>query len=236
MIDLKKWVLSKYSLCSNLVIEEVENVALRKSELRKYAIFDSQTGICGTMVLPKPNNEKKFILLSNKLNADEYVETLAHEITHLNQYLLFAQRFCNGDYEKIQEDKDWLIFFYWSEYSAKKEGLLINYEYKRDILRQHFPVLNNDDRNFSLLWNRINDEPQVFLYDFFRALARVNSRYKCTGKWYEEGIDDRWFLINKYSARNLLDALPAKENVEDLKLKAEEIRRIIKFLFNIALE
>lgn len=81
---------------------------------------------------------------------------MTHEIKHLSDYITFAEMFYNSNYLKIVQHKNWWEFYHYSEFHAKKLGLI--YYYKLQI-QKGFLVLDNEIRvNIRNLYHKVFED------------------------------------------------------------------------------
>jgi hypothetical protein len=63
-----------------------------------------------------------------------FMGTIVHELTHIHDFIDFANQFSNGDLSIIDKSVKYRAFFFWTEFHARKTGYLflrktINYFY-----------------------------------------------------------------------------------------------------------
>jgi hypothetical protein len=142
-----------------LEIEYVDDIYNRLLELaysdkQKDDIAKSKafiTGLNGTMIMPKTRDGVHYIVIS-KTYLDEtlsFMGTIVHELTHIYDFIDFASEFCDGSYELIEQHDLFKIFYYWTEFNAKRNG----YSYYRNIVYQNKnnnPSIEEEEVNYIL--------------------------------------------------------------------------------------
>lgn len=84
---------------------------------------ESSNNLNGAMVLPIPVLDCYYVLIKEDLDDCSFVETLFHEISHLIDYVSVSNQYCNGNYQNLPTYQNWLPFYFYSEYKAKRKGL-----------------------------------------------------------------------------------------------------------------
>lgn len=174
-----------------IIFEFCDDIALRKSELQNSNVTSDDRKIDGSMVIPLPFNGFYYILINQNLKNDiNILETIAHELSHLEDYYIFSQKYCSGDYSLITSNERWLPFYFYSEYKAKKSGYnaLYNALYSKPhnenikayeiMLDEIYENRYNDlIKNFEIAVKRIGNNENVLsnLYDIFRYLGIFES-------------------------------------------------------------
>lgn len=64
------------------------------------------------------------ILISKSVIDGQYtfVGTICHELTHIHDYVDFAEYYCAGDYTMLDDCEEMRVFYYWTEFHARKLG------------------------------------------------------------------------------------------------------------------
>lgn len=180
----------EYRVKFNVEVEFTSNVSLRKKDFFKDKEQCGDTILNGAMVMPDPPIGKYYILLDSKLlNQDlkfDLVESYTHELTHLNDYLLYSQKYTDGNYIKIPKSDYWLPFYFWSEYHAKWLGYMCMFRKLRDEMNemefnQILYSMIGMEINSNLLHytNQLNYNGECtdygrFLYELMRFIARIS--------------------------------------------------------------
>lgn len=98
-------------------------------EIDKNNVIENQsfiTGLNGTVVFPKTISDKHHILISNSVvDNGTYIGTLAHELTHIYDFIDYGTYYSINEYHKIAQSEMYWPFYYWTEYNAKFRGYLI---------------------------------------------------------------------------------------------------------------
>lgn len=214
--------------------EFVDNIGQRLSELRVCENVITGNNVTGKFVIPNPPDGKYYILLSKSIqNTDEYFETFFHELTHLYDYKMFSERYCNGEDEKIVEDKNWLEFYFWSEYRAKQVG----YEFYYDHLEMCGKSSYENSAECIASTNYINQLHNVkemhkkfksgnvscekYLYEIFHFFGRVKAWEKVVRKSRNNiMLDFELFastLPEHYKLYKKMNIISSAENVHKIK-------------------
>ncbi len=107
-------------------------IELAHSEEEKRRYEDSKNtlaGLKGTIVWPERLSEPPTVLIHEKtLQREEngiFYSTLTHELTHVHDYYAFANHFGYGDPKGVQKDSRFTVFYFWTEFHARRTGYAI---------------------------------------------------------------------------------------------------------------
>lgn len=113
-----------YFFCNdNTNVLDLMNFYVSDDIKADYSIFDSLNNIKGNMyggvaIPPFVEGAKTVILFSSDINNSP--DIIAHEITHMLDFISFANRFCDGNLSKIRENVYFQTFIFWSEFHVKQ--------------------------------------------------------------------------------------------------------------------
>jgi hypothetical protein len=117
-------------------------IELAHSEEEKKRYEDSKNTLAalkGTIVWPERLSEPPAVLIHEKtLQRDEngiFYSTLTHELTHVHDYYAFAGYFGYHDPKAVQEDRRFTVFYFWTEFHARRTG----YDIYRMLMLEWIP-------------------------------------------------------------------------------------------------
>lgn len=218
----------KNNIDFNYVIEFTKDVATRKKDFFQNKEQCGDSKLDGAMVLPEPPTGKYYILLDSKLSLVEWkfdlTESYTHELTHLEDYLVFAKDYCNNIYADIPKHDYWLAFYFWSEYHAKWLGYRCMFQQLADELgeKQLYELANNhliekSNNRLSVYTAQLRDKGKCddyigFLYEAIRYLSKVSVLNDIVPPEYQTDVKwDEYLPVTKEKAIMLEDFL-AKHN------------------------
>lgn len=197
----------------------------------------------------QPNKERKnfIIFISTKQITDDllYVETLFHELTHVVDFYNFIQEDCNGDYSKIKTAKEFPMFYYWTEFNAKKIGYKLYRNYLDDFTKlnmndqeiiNHMKTTEVEYQNENLL-QELNDYSDNFtkqLYFTFHYLARYSVWESIEPEYFKDGRKFPYWLDITFKGRilELYNLLKEMNNYNKAKERFDKLESIIKDLID----
>lgn len=145
--------------------------------------FKNINSYSGLVIPPKSNKDKIIILISENHISPDF---LFHELCHMEDMVLFAQKFCDNNLHMISKHKYYQLFIYWTEFHAALVSIpnsILFTESINSTLEKSYITLANDIRN--RLYNK-------FLHDIIDDTSNVRTR------------DIMWFL-GKITVCNLYD-------------------------------
>lgn len=145
-------MMDDYPLLSNKTYNNIENSA-------------------GIIIFPNNRNDKMKILFSfDEFDKNSNFTVIAHELSHINDFLQFAQYYCNNNLYEIENHPKHKVFTYWSEFHSKIcEIIYTQYilakdynnpfnEFKKDAKTFFYPTytnkfnIKNDRTLYDVLW------------------------------------------------------------------------------------
>ena len=206
-------------------------------------------GLNGTIVMSKTKDRSHNILISkNVLNETfQFISTIIHELTHIHDFVDFVSEFCDGNYESIGEHDLFGMFYYWTEFNARRNGYL----YYRKILFQ----IQDTNYNHEEQVNHILNTELKLQYDYLLGNLRkyrydkdaVNYIYSVIqfmGRFsvWEDLFPDRInphnylpdYLQTTYGSEiiELYDILHSMVNFNIAKVRLEQLGSLISSLFS----
>lgn len=144
--------------------------------------------LTGAIVLPEFTNEKYYILVNyEKTISLNFVGTIAHELTHLYDFKSFADFYNINKYDDIRNVKEYMGFYYWTEYNAKWKGYMIlrNYlsnqdDYLKTEIQQIYEIKSIESKHHIDKLNicykdyRLSNNATEFIYMLLHYFARVS--------------------------------------------------------------
>lgn len=192
----------------------------------------------GTIAFGKKVNDSHTIIISNEMLKSEnfnIVSTFIHELTHIHDYMNFAnERNCvyTKDIEYIKEFRG---FYFWTEFHARRNG----YNFYREL----FLKANNTIDDLELQINHINnielplhlnrllknntDEANIQMYYVVQFLGRYSVWMDLFPEYFKEippelynVYGDKIINLYKflYNHKNFLDANDKFEELYDLTM------------------
>lgn len=161
-----------------LKIEYVDDLYTRRLQLAHTEkeindIINSKNfirGLNGTMILPKSKDETFYILISKAILNDTYfIGTIIHELTHIYDFIDFASAFCNDNYEIVESHNLFGMFYYWTEFNARRNGY---YYYRKIIFKIEGLDLSEEEQvnhiltsEYKLHYNRLLENLREYYND-----------------------------------------------------------------------
>ncbi len=171
-----------YRRCVELAHSEAEKKRYEQSA-------HTLAGLKGTIVWPARLKEEPTVLIDAKTFGKEengiFYSTLTHELTHVHDFYAFAEHFGYHDPDAVQKDKHFTVFYFWTEFHARRVG----YTIYRALMLGAFPQsrakqlghILNEEGPFQL--GILNDglkeyiqkkEPLLYMYSLVQYLARFS--------------------------------------------------------------
>ncbi len=222
---------------NDIVVEFTDNLFERRVELmdlkyvdefkRQESVYRNSNGcIC------EPNRlqgEWRILIStqSEKFRRGEWMSTLAHEMSHVDDYMKFANYFDLKSFRDIMIHKYYAPFFVWTEYKAKSIGynfLLVLY--------------HSDEKDYNKIrkkYQSLYDERQPIRYeklrlkvlaDIMEELAEYNMVNKIFGVQYDVDIvlrnfpkqeKERMVRLHNMLRACMMDHRKFFEIIEDIK-------------------
>lgn len=188
----------------------------RKSEIKRQK--DIISGNNGLTIYPS-NNRDYFIILISKEEIEKSQEnnllmicTLWHELTHVIDYQNFANTFNNGNFENIEKVENYMGFYFWTEYNAKKISYKLykdffwedksNSEESLEYIRNTELEFQNENLRQQLLSYEHNLTQQI--YYIIHYLARYSIWEELDPDYYKNGEQfPYWLGITSNNILNL---------------------------------
>lgn len=197
----------------------------------------------------QPNKKRKnfIIFIDRKQITDDllYIETLFHELTHVVDFYNFIQEDYNGDYDKIKTAAEFPMFYYWTEFNAKKIGYKLYRNYLNDFTKlnmndqeiiNHMKTTELDFQNENL-FQQLNDYSDNFskqLYFTFHYLARYSVWESIEPEYFKDGRKFPYWLdiTFKGTILELYNLFKEMNNYKEAKVRFSRLEEIIKSLNN----
>lgn len=87
----------------------------------------------GVTIVPTSEGEKLTILMNQDAPIEFQAQYIFHELSHVNDFVLFANKYCNGDLFYIRENKYFSTLKYWSEFHVQLYTMPYNHLYLREL-------------------------------------------------------------------------------------------------------
>lgn len=243
--EIKDMILDKYyeimdASRINLNIELVEDIYARRLELEDHEELRKSIG---TIVLPKTIDGVYTILISNKAITNlRFIGTICHELTHIHDYIDFANEYCGCNLELIYSHELQGIFFLWTEFHARCLGYLFyrtafyalnNITLTKEEQIQHIKTAEYQ-LHYKTLYDDIwkayeNNNNTYYLYSIVNYLGRVSA----WGIIFKDEFNlDNFipdYLVNQYGNRifDFFHLLQVMKNFQLAKDKLKELDQIV---------
>lgn len=202
----------------------------------------------GHILYPNEVRENFIIFISSGQFEKEllYVMTLFHELTHLIDFYNFSNTYCNGSYNDIESKKEFPMFFYWTEYHAKKVSYQLYRKYLNDIVKMdmssdeiitHMKTTEVEYQNNNLL-NQLNDNSNDFtqqMYFSLHYLARYNVWEEIDYEYFKEGKQFPYWLDITFNGKiiELYNLMKRMSDFNSAKENFIELEKMLKFLAKV---
>ena len=217
----------------DLTEEEIEST----SKVKQY--IDNQTG---HILCPNKNRDSFVVLIHIKQFEKDflYVQTLFHELTHIIDYYKFTQKYCNGNYDKIDSQVEHGIFLYWTEYNAKKIGYKLYRQYMHDNcdidmnsneVINHMKTTELECQNKNLMQQLQDNSSDLVMQIYFimHYLARYNVWEEIENQYYKDGCKFPYWLNITCNGKiyELYDLMKKINNFEIFTCTREDLEKLL---------
>lgn len=178
---------------------------------------DIISGNNGLTIYPSKNRDY-FTILIYKEEVEKFEEnnllmfcTLWHELTHVIDFQNFANTFNNGNFENIEKIDNYIGFYFWTEYNAKK----ISYKLYKDFFwedksnseesLEHIKNTELEFQNENLRQQLLSYEYNLMqqIYHIIHYLARYSIWEELDPDYYKDGEQFPYWL--SLISNNILD-------------------------------
>lgn len=84
---------------------------------KNYKVQSKSEDFAGMTILPERVDGKIQILISNNYCTPDYI---LHELGHMYDFVLFSEKFYDGGFSKVKNNKYYQTLIYWSEFHVKQ--------------------------------------------------------------------------------------------------------------------
>ena len=175
-----------------------------------------------------------------------YVMTLFHELTHLIDFYNFSKEYCNGNYIDIENAKEFPMFYYWTEYHAKKVSYQLYRKYLNDVVKmdmnsteivEHMETTEVEYQNNNLL-KQLNDSADNFtqqMYFSLHYLARYSVWEELDEEWFKDGKQFPYWLDITFNGKikELYNLMKQMIDFNSAKDRFNELEKILRFLAKV---
>lgn len=233
----------RISIVNNIYDEYIktENDKWKINEIKKQKdIIENNNGM-----IAYPNKLHDFFIifiseeevLKSKENGMLVICTLWHELTHIIDYQNFVNEFNNGNFENIENTKNYMGFYFWTEYNAKK----ISYRMYKDFAWQgqsksekslehikniELPFQNEVLRK-ELIIHEKNFRQQIYL--IIHYLARYSVWEELDYNYYSEGRQFPYWL-NGICNNKLLNLYNLFLKLNSFDIAKKNFDKIIEYI------
>lgn len=233
----------KISIVNNIYDEYIktENDKWKINEIKKQKdIIENNNGM-----IAYPNKLHDFFIifiseeevLKSKENGMLVICTLWHELTHIIDYQNFVNEFNNGNFENIENTKNYMGFYFWTEYNAKKisyrmykdfawQGQSKSEESLEHIKNIELPFQNEGLRK-ELIIHQKNFQQQIYL--IIHYLARYSVWEELDYNYYSEGRQFPYWL-NDICNNKLLNLYNLFLKLNSFDIAKKNFDKIIEYI------
>jgi hypothetical protein len=154
-----------------------EYLKLRPDHEVKFAYANKQEDSNGCVVPPKEFSDSFTILVNMRYILDSFdrkdlnwVGTLAHEATHIVDYIAFAKITGITNYDIIIDKNRFRMFHLWTEFNAKAKGYYF-------LLKYSFADICDENRLPYILEKELPFQKKIFMKTIIPLMMATN---KCT--------------------------------------------------------
>lgn len=220
---------------------KVESEEWKINEIKRQKdIIDNDNGL-----IAYPNKLHDFFIifisedevLKSKENNMLIICTLWHELTHVIDYQNFVDEFNNGSFENIEKIENYMPFYFWTEYHAKK----VSYKLYKDFAWQgqsksaesleHIKTIElpfqNENLRKELISYEVDLKQQIYL--IMHYLARYSVWEELDSIYYMDGQQFP-FWLNRICNNKILDLYSFLNKLDNFDKAKENLDKLIKYI------
>lgn len=227
------------------IVEDIKNAYFDLRPDHKSKLFNEQmiNSFNGMIVPPKKFEDCFTILLSRNYVLDSsqnlnWIGTLAHEATHVNDYIEFAKIIGVTDYDILIETENSRMFQIWTEFNARAKGYYFLRKYSLNNISDESLIphileveLPYHSKNLFESYHSTNDgnEQMYYVSHFLGRLHVLQDLYP------EQFTDDfiyEYLKTNKWMYE-LYKFLCSHTKLNDAYKNFDEMKEILKINFKV---
>ncbi len=208
--DYAEPVIPEYCIAGDIASE---CLALRPDMLEKSGInIDSLNSNHGCVIPPKEIGGTFTVLINKTMLTEndqnkrmDWVGTIAHETTHVQDFAMYAKMVGAKKFEEIQKINEHGMFGIWTEINARSKGYFFTRKYTLgiDYIKNELLLPDIQNREIPAQWNFLYEQYHDTDNGYEQAylVAQYIGRLYTLQQLYPDAFDDGW--IKKHFGVNI---------------------------------
>lgn len=213
---------------------------LRPDHIEKDPKMLQKKNTSNGMTVPPTDINDKFTILLNKNNVLEYkrnndltwIGTIAHELTHVIDFMNYAKIIGANSFDEIVIKGD-ITFHLWTEFNARAKGYYFLRKYAiNDFnlnIKEHIEWIVNNELPYHMEmtlndYNSANNEFEK-AYHIVQYLGRLYTLQQIFPNYFDEDFIEEHLISNKWM-HDLYNFFAKNANLEDAYMHFDELERL----------